>query len=90
MLLVLQWLDEGRPSGGAVRLSVVTAASELDAGYGREGALAVMAALGELEEQRLVKVSLRAAGPREPVVTLCDGLRRDAARLFGSAGETPA
>ena len=90
MLVVLQWLDEGRPGDGAIRLSVTTAATELDAGEGRAGVLAVMSALTELEEGGLVRVSLSAAGPREPCVTLSDGLRRDANRLFGADPQTPS
>jgi hypothetical protein len=86
MLLVLQWLDEGRSPAGAVRLSVVTAAGELDAGAGRAGVLAVMSALSQLEEHRLVGVELTAAGPREPLVTLAESLRRDADSLFGAGG----
>ena len=46
---------------------------------------AVMSALTDLDERGLVRVSLSAAGPREPLVTLSDGLRRDANRLFGAA-----
>ena len=53
MLLVLQWLDEGRPEDGTVVLSVSTAASELGLEMGRAGVLAVMGALGELEEEGL-------------------------------------
>ncbi len=90
MLVVLQWLDEGRPDDGAIRLSVTTAAVELQAGDGRAGALAVMRALSDLEERRVVRVSLSAAGPREPLVTLSDGLRRDANRLFGADRRTPS
>ena len=83
MLLVMQWLDEGAGDDGEVALSVATAASELDA-EGREGLLAVMAALGGLEDRRLVSVAwLGGAGGREAVVTLSDALRRDAGRLFG-------
>lgn len=90
MLIVLQWLDEGRPDDGAIRLSVTTAAAELDAGVGRAGVLAVMSALSDLEEGALVSVSLSAAGPREPLVELSDGLRRDANRLFGTDRRTPS
>lgn len=83
MLLVMQWLDEGAGGDGDVALSVATAASELDA-VGREGLLAVMAALGGLEERRLVSVAWPGgAGAREAVVTLSADLRRDARRLFG-------
>lgn len=90
MLIVLQWLDEGRSDDGAIRLSVTTAAAELGAAEGRSGVLAVMSALTDLEEGGLVRVSLSAAGPREPLVTLSDGLRRDAGRLFGTDPRTPS
>lgn len=83
MLLVLQWLDEGRPEDGTVVLSVATAASELGLEMGRAGLLAVMAALGELEEERLVRVALEGPVRRDPRVTLADELRADAGRLFG-------
>lgn len=86
MLLVLQWLDEGRPDDGAVLLSVVTAAAELNTGDGRSGVLAVLSALSDLEERKLVAVELSAAGPREPRVSLSTGLRRDADGLFGTSG----
>lgn len=83
MLLVMQWLDEGANDDGEVALSVATAASELDA-EGREGLLAVMAALGGLEDRRLVSVAWPGgAGGREAVVTLSMALRRDAGGLFG-------
>ena len=90
MLVVLQWLDEGRPDDGAIRMSVTTAAADLEAGEGRAGVLAVMSALTDLDERGLVRVSLSAAGPREPLVTLSDGLRRDANRLFGADRRTPS
>ncbi len=86
MLLVMQWLDEGRPDDGTVRLSVLTAASDLDAGDGRQGAMAVLAALSELEAAGAASVALTPAGPRDPVVTLSQAIRRDAARLFGAGG----
>jgi hypothetical protein len=85
MLLVLQWLDEGRPEDGTVVLSVSTAASELGLEMGRAGVIAVMAALGELEEERLVRVALEGPVRRDPRVTLADELRADAARLFGGS-----
>jgi hypothetical protein len=84
MLLVLQWLDEGRDEEGAVALSVATAASELTLPEGREGLFAVMRALSELEERGLLRVSWPAVAGREAHVTLSEMLRRDAARLFGS------
>jgi hypothetical protein len=84
MLLVMQWLDEGAGDEGEVALSVPTAASELGLEKGRAGLLAVMAALGELEERRVVRVSWPAgSGGREGLVTLSADLRRDARRLFG-------
>jgi hypothetical protein len=88
MFLVLLWLDEGSPKDGAVALSVPTAAGDLDAGPGRHGLLAVMAALGDLEERELVEVAWPRGRRREARVTLAPELRADAARLFGrpSAG----
>jgi hypothetical protein len=84
MLLVMQWLDEGADEEGAVALSVSTATLELGLEEGRAGLLAVMAALGELEERRLVEVAWPGGpGGREALVTLSPELRRDARRLFG-------
>ena len=84
MLLVMQWLDEGASDGGELALSVSTAAAELGLEAGRSGLLAVMAALGELEERRLVDVAWpTGSGGCEARVTLSAELRRDARRLFG-------
>jgi hypothetical protein len=83
MLLVLQWLDEDRPSDGAVALSVTTAAAELALPAGREGLLAVMGALGELEERGVVAVTWPGGPGRDAHVRLGDALRADADRLFG-------
>ncbi len=85
MLLVMQWLDEGAPDDGRVALSVPTAASELGLDGGREGLLAVMGALGELEDRKLVTVAwpggAHAGG--EAIVALSAELRGDARGLFG-------
>lgn len=83
MLLVLQWLDEGRPPDGSVALSVVTAAAELDLPPGREGLLAIMAALGDLEERGTVTVAWPGGMGRDAHVTLAAEVRRDADRMFG-------
>lgn len=84
MLLVLQWLDEGRPEDGCVALSVRTAAADLGLDADRHGVLRVMAALGDLEDERLVRVRLGAHTRQDPRVTLAPDLRIDAARMFGS------
>ena len=89
MLLVLQWLDEGRPEDGTVVLSVATAASELGLEIGRSGVLAVMSALGELEDEKVVQVALEGPVRRDPRVTLAQELRADAGRLFGGGGTVP-
>ena len=85
MLLVMQWLDEGAQEDGKIALSVPTAASELGLDGGREGLLAVMGALGELEDRKLVTVAwpsgAHAGG--EALVALSGELRRDARSLFG-------
>jgi hypothetical protein len=86
MLLVMRWLDAGAPDDGVVALPVSAAAGELGLGPDREGLLAVMAALGELEDRRVIEVSWPGgAGAGEAHVTLSEGLRRDARRLFGRA-----
>ena len=83
MLLVLQWLDEGRPEDGVVAMSVTTAASELGLEPDRSGVLAVLSALGDLEERKLVRVALEGPVQRDPRVTLSSELRRDAGSVFG-------
>jgi len=83
MLLVMQWLDEGAVDGGEVALSVATAASELGL-EGGAGLLAVMAALGDLEDRGVVSVAWPSgAASGEALVTLSPDLRRDARELFG-------
>jgi hypothetical protein len=85
MLLVMQWLDEGAPEDGRVALSVPTAASELGLESDREGLLAVMGALGDLEDRSLVSVAWPSGGHAggEAIVALSPEIRRDARRLFG-------
>ncbi len=83
MLLVLQWLDEGRDSEGAVSLSIATAALDLDLADGRDGMLEVMAALTSLEEARRAEVTWPRGPGAEAHVRLAEGIRTDAARIFG-------
>jgi hypothetical protein len=84
MLLVMQWLDEGAGEDGEVALSVATAASELGLEGGRSALLAVMAALGDLEERGTIRVAWpTGVAGGDGVVTLAADLRRDARRLFG-------
>lgn len=85
MLLVLQWLDDGRPPEGDVMLSVVTAAADLGQ-EGPAGLLALMAALGALEDAGRVRVEWPGARPGagDARVLLSDGITRDADRLFGT------
>ena len=87
MLLVMQWLDEGAPEDGRVALSVPTAAGELGLESDREGLLAVMGALGDLEDRKLVSVAWPGGGHAggEAVVGLSAELRHDARKLFGRA-----
>ena len=85
MLLVLQWLDEGRPEDGIVALSIATAATELGLESERAGVLAIMTALGDLEQRKLVRVALEGPVTRNPRVTLAPELRRDASQLFGDS-----
>ena len=84
MLLVMHWLDEGAAEDGRVALSVPTAAVELGLGGGREGVLAVMGALGDLEDRKLVSVAWPGAhAGGEAIVGLSAELRHDARKLFG-------
>lgn len=84
MLLVMRWLEEGARGAGEVSLSVAAAAEELGLEPDRSGMLSVMAALGELEDRRVVHVSWPlGTGGGEAQVTLAQELRSDARRLFG-------
>lgn len=82
MLLVLRWLDEGAPDDGSVLLSVAETADEIGLGRERTDLLRVMAALGELEERLLIRVSWPGGASPEMRVELGDDLRRDAQQLF--------
>jgi hypothetical protein len=84
MLLVARWLEDGAAETGEVSVSVAELADELGLSPDRSGMLGVMAALGELEERRLVSVSWPlGTGGSEARVALADALRSDARRLFG-------
>ena len=79
----MRWLEEGAAAGGEVTVPIAAVAAELGLDEDRPGLLEVMAALGELEERRLVSVAWGAAGRVEARVTLAAELRHDARRLFG-------
>jgi hypothetical protein len=84
MLLVARWLEEGAGEDGEVSVSVGAVAEELGLEADRAGMLAVMSALGELEDRRLVAVSWPlGTGGSEALVRLSSDLRSDARRLFG-------
>lgn len=84
MLLVARWLEEGAGEDGEVSVSVAAVAEELGLEADRTGMLAVMAALGELEDRRLVVVSWPlGTGGSQALVRLSSDLRIDARRLFG-------
>ena len=83
MLLVLRWLYEGADEDGVLVVSVSEIAESLDLGTQRRDMLAVMAALGDLEERRLAAVSWPGGQAREVSVRLSEDLRRDARKLFG-------
>jgi hypothetical protein len=83
MLLVMRWLEEGAADDGELTVPLAPVATELGLDDDRPGLLQVMAALGELEERRLVRVDWGAAGRVEARGTLASELRHDALRLFG-------
>ncbi len=84
MLIVARWLEEGADERGELALPVGTTAIELGLDEDRDGLLAVMTALGDLEARRLVRVSWpQGAGGSQAMIVLADELRRDARRLFG-------
>ena len=83
MLLVLQWLDEGRAAGGDVLLSIPTAAAELGLAGEGEGLLDIMSALADLEEAGRMHVSWPRGPGADARVVLSRGICRDAIRLFG-------
>ena len=70
MLLVMRWLEEGAADDGEVTVPLAPVATELGLDDDRSGLLQVMAALGELEERRLVRVDWGAVGRVEARVTL--------------------
>ena len=86
MLLVMRWLDQGADDEGDLDVAIAAAAEELGLEADRAGVLAVMSALGALEERGLVRVAWPAGpGGAEGRITLSADLRRDARRLFGRA-----
>jgi hypothetical protein len=85
MLLVMRWLEEGAAEDGEVSVPIAAVAGELGLEDDRSGLLEVMAALGELEDRRLVSVAWGSGGRVEARVTLAPELRHDARRLFGRA-----
>ncbi|MGE3139463.1 MAG: hypothetical protein AB7I08_03275 [Thermoleophilia bacterium] len=86
MLLVARWLEEGADPSGELALSVAAAAAELGLEDDRQGLLAVMTGLGDLEERGLVEVSWpQGPGGSQALVVLAAGLRADARGLFGAS-----
>lgn len=84
MLLVARWLEEGADASGELGLSVAAVAEELGLEPDRPGMLAVMGALGDLEDRGAVEVRWpQGPGGREALVVLAADLRSDARRLFG-------
>lgn len=83
MLIVLAWLDDGSPPDGRIALSARTAASDLDLGSGRTALLALMRALGALEERGSITLSWPAGRGRDATVEIDARLREDARTLFG-------
>ena len=58
MLLVMRWLDEGADDEGALDVTIGSAADALGLETDRAGILAVMTALGELEDRGAIDVVL--------------------------------
>lgn len=83
ILLVAMWVDLGMPDDGEVELSLADACDELETGGDRRGQLAVLAALGELEESGAVRVRWAGNVGGPATVTLSRELTRDARGLFG-------
>jgi hypothetical protein len=83
MLIVLAWLDEGSPADGRVALSARTAAADLGLGSGRTGLLALMRALGALEDRGSIFLSWPGGRGRDASVEIDPRLRADARVLFG-------
>lgn len=83
MLLVVRWIDGGRPADGAVRFAVPDAARELELGDTRRALLGVMAALGHLEDMGRVRVDWPGGTGMPAHVALSGTLRREADALFG-------
>lgn len=83
MMLVLRWLDDGAPEDGAISLTVDEVAQELGLDPDRSGLLAVMSALGVLEERNAISVRWSPGTSSEALVHLSSALRQDARDLFG-------
>ena len=83
MLIVLAWLDDGSPLDGRVALSARTAASDLGLGADRAGLLALMQALGALEERGAITLAWSGGRGRDAQIELSPELRAQARALFG-------
>ncbi|WP_217912792.1 hypothetical protein [Miltoncostaea marina] len=90
MLLVMRWLEEGADERGEVGVPVLDAARELGLDDDRAGVLAVMGALGSLEDRGAVRVTWPASPSGHALVVLTEDLRGDARRLFGGPPGPPA
>lgn len=84
MLLVVRWIDQGREPEGGVRLSVTEAVDELGLEDPRRGVIAVMGALGDLEDLGRIRVEWPEGTGMPAAVTLSGDLRREARATFGA------
>jgi hypothetical protein len=85
MLVVVRWLDAGRPDDGAIDLRLEDALDELELAAGREGLIALMGALGALEGRGALDVAWPAGiASGEARITLSPDLRREARGLVGN------
>ncbi len=83
MLLVLRWLDDGRPDDGAVALDLASDLDQLGLDDGRQGTMTLLAALGDLEDAGKLTVRWPAAVGQAATLTLSRDLQRESTRLFG-------
>ena len=83
MLLVVLWIDAGRPEDGDVEFRIDDARERLGVGDDRAGSLEILGALGDLEEAGAVRVRWASNVGGPATVTLSRDITRDARALFG-------
>lgn len=84
MLLVVAWIDAGRPDSGELVVELSRLQDEMDLPPDRRGALEVLTALGDLEDAGRATVSWEKGIAVPPTVTLSPQLLAESRRTFGA------